>query len=85
MFADMIEAQEAPAARAIEIGRLDGRFELARLAAARDGATIGGALDAAVELGITRCHSSSLLAGFLTCAAGLYRRDERSIHRSGRE
>src|SRR3954451_13272985 len=38
MLADMVEAQEAPCARTIEIGRLQGRLELAGRTAARDGA-----------------------------------------------
>src|SRR5918998_4867108 len=60
MLADMVEAQQPPAAGAVEIGRLDRRLKLARLAAAGDGAAIGGALDATVEFWITRCHSPSL-------------------------
>jgi hypothetical protein len=45
----MVEAQEAPRARPVEIGRLERRLELARLSAARDRAALLCSFDSPVQ------------------------------------
>ena len=68
----MVEAQEPPAARAVEIGRRERRLELARLVAAGDRAAILRAFDPAMPSARLRRHRA------------LYRRDELNLHWPGR-
>ena len=56
VLADMVEAQEAPAARPVEIGRLERRLEFARRAAAGDGALRPRPFDPPVHPGLLRRH-----------------------------
>src|SRR4051812_13204260 len=59
VLAHMVEAQEAPAPRTVEIGRLLRRFELAGSPAARDCALRPRPLDPAMHSCGFRCHASS--------------------------
>src|SRR5688572_15683247 len=56
VLADMVEAQEAPAPRPVEIGRLERRLKLAGLAAAGDRAAVARSLDPSVHPWVTRSH-----------------------------
>ena len=60
MLADMIQAQQAPRARTIEVGLLQRRLELARLMTTGDGALAGRAFDPAMKFSFSRRHASSL-------------------------
>jgi BolA protein len=60
MLADMVEAKEAPAPRAIEIGWLQRRFELAGCGAARNRAIRPRAFDPTVQFALFGRHASSL-------------------------
>ena len=76
MFANMVEAQEAPAARAVEIGWRHRSLIFAWLAAAGDRAAIARAFDPAVHSGITRCQLAVhlLRLRFLARSTAVYRR-----------
>jgi hypothetical protein len=58
MLAHMLQAQESPGARTVEIRRLEGRLEFARLLATGDRAPVPRALNSSVQFGMTGCHHS---------------------------
>jgi hypothetical protein len=60
----MVEAEEAPGARAIETGWLERRFIFTRRSAAGNSATCPRAFDAAVHFRLFRRHASSLAEPF---------------------
>src|SRR5215208_2187841 len=73
MLADVVEAQEEPAARPVEIGRLKRGLELAGRAAAGDRALRLRSLDPAMQFCLFRRHSTPL-----------YKGNERRENRTGR-
>src|SRR6476469_1527894 len=60
VLADVVEAQEAPAARPVEIRGLERRLELSGRGAAGDGAPVPRAFHAPMQPGLLRRHWSPL-------------------------
>jgi hypothetical protein len=57
VLAHMLQAQELPGTRTVEIGGLEGRLELSSLRAAGDCAPVSRSLDSSVQFWMTGCHS----------------------------
>src|SRR5258708_6049274 len=60
VLADMVEAEKAPGAGTVEIGRLERCLELAGRGAARNGAIRPRPFHPPVQFGLFRCHRTPL-------------------------
>src|SRR4030095_16466586 len=79
VFADMLEAQPAPAPRPVEVGRRQGSAEFSRLPAATNRTADLRALNPSMPFRLPCRHR------FLAIGTHLYRADDRDRHRTRRQ